>query len=104
MPEVWNVEIPVSGGGGQHQEIKQNFVNAILDGAALLAPAEEGINSVELGNAMLYSSLTGKPVDLPMSATAYESALKKLVKKSRFKKKPVKSAAAGDLTGSFVKA
>jgi predicted dehydrogenase len=101
-PEVWNIEIPVSGSGGQHLEILQNFVNAILDGVPLLAPAEEGINSVELANAMLYSSFTGKPVDLPMKAAAYETELKKLIKKSRFKKK-ASAGGSDDLSGSFSK-
>jgi len=38
-PECWRCEIPVApGGGGQHKEIMQNFVNAILKGEQLLAP------------------------------------------------------------------
>ena len=86
-PGVWNIEIPAYGSGGQHLEIKQNFVNAILDGEPLLAPGREGIHSVELANAMLYSSLTGKTVDLPMDGRAYETLLKKLIRESKFRKK-----------------
>lgn len=100
-PEVWNVEIPVQGGGGQHVEIIQNFVDAILDGVPLIAPAREGIHSVELGNAMLYSSLIGKPVDLPLDGKAFERRLKKLIRESRFVKKVVKEKKEEDIKKSF---
>jgi len=86
-PETWNVEIPVRGSGGQHLEIKQNFVDAILDGVPLIAPAREGIHSVELANAMLFSSLTGKTVDLPLDGKAYEKMLKRLIRESKGSKK-----------------
>jgi predicted dehydrogenase len=100
-PDVWNVDIPAHNGGGQHTEIMQNFVDAILDGKPLIAPAREGIRSVELGNAILYSSLTGKPVDLPLDGKKYERMLKKLIKESTFVKKAVKTKKVRDLTGSF---
>ncbi|HRU04435.1 MAG TPA: Gfo/Idh/MocA family oxidoreductase [Candidatus Brocadiia bacterium] len=86
VPPVWNVEIPVEGAGGQHAEILQNFADAILDGAPLLAPASEGIRSVELGNAMLLSSMEGKTVDLPMNSAKFERLMKKLIRESRFQK------------------
>lgn len=85
-PPTWNIEIPVSGSGGQHLEITQNFVDAIVDGKPLIAPAVEGIHSVELGNAMILSSLTGKTVDIPLDGAVFERALKKLVAGSKFKK------------------
>lgn len=93
-PETWNVDIPVNGKGGQHQEIMQNFVDAIRDGAPLLAPAIEGINAVELACAMLYSSATSKTVELPLNSAAYERHLKKLITTSRYKKPAVKGAVA----------
>ena len=99
-PEIWNVDIPADGRGGQHVAILQNFVDAILDGVPLIAPAEEGIRSVELANSMLYSSLTGKTVDLPLDGAAYERRLKKLIRDSKFQK----AAATGiqaDLSGTF---
>jgi predicted dehydrogenase len=86
-PPVWDIQIPVSGWGGQHQEILQNFIDAIVSGATLIAPAKEGINSVELGNAMLYSSEVGKTVQMPLDAKAYERMLKLKIKNSRFTKK-----------------
>lgn len=101
-PATWNVSIPINGSGGQHMEITQNFVDAILDGKPLIAPAVEGIHSVELANAMIMSSLTGKTVSLPLSGATYERLLKKLVAGSKFKKPDAKAAAA-DLSKSFGK-
>ena len=84
-PETETIEIPIHGRGGQHREICQNFVNAILDGTPLIAPAEEGIRSVEMANAMLLSSLLGEPVDLPIDGEVFEDKLKELIAQSRNK-------------------
>ncbi len=100
VPEVWNIEIPVHGGGEQHIGIKKNFVAAILDGAPLIAPAEEGIHSVELANAMQYSLMTGKKVELPLDSAAYEAHLKGLIANSTYKKVTDENASTS-LTGSF---
>lgn len=86
--------------GGQHQTITENFVAAILDGAPLIAPAEEGLSSIELANAMIYSGLTGKTVTLPMDRAGYERFLRKLAARSRFKKKVVRPAKV-DMQASF---
>ncbi len=86
-PAIWNVQIPLNGQGLQHAGILQNFIDAIVSGAALIAPAVEGIRAVELGNAMLYSSEIGQSVQLPLDAPAYERMLKKKCKASRITKK-----------------
>lgn len=99
-PEIWNVQIPVSGTGGQHQEVLQNFINAITNGEALIAPAAEGLRSVELGNAMLYSSETGKNVDMPLNGAAYEKLLKAKIKGSKFVKQ-ARKVKAGSMDRSF---
>ncbi|MBO4512631.1 MAG: Gfo/Idh/MocA family oxidoreductase [Victivallales bacterium] len=89
-PEAWDVIIPIKGGyGGAHLQIKQDFVDAILDGKELLTPGEEGINGVELANAMQLSLMTKTRVELPMDAAAYNKYLKNLAKKSTFVKKEV---------------
>lgn len=100
-PAKWDVEIPISGHGGQHGEILQNFTDAILKGAPLIAPAEEGIHSVELANAMLLSSLAGKTIELPMNAAAYERLLKKKIAESTFKKVQKKQTTAEDFGKSL---
>lgn len=99
-PEIWQVEIPTDGSGGMHQDLTQNFVDAILDRTPLIAPAAEGTWSVELANAILYSSLTGQTVDLPLDGIAYEKKLNQLIAESKFEKKVVQSAGE-DFTKSF---
>jgi len=102
-PPVWNVEIPLSGPAGGHKVITQNFVDAILNGAPLIAPAPEGIKSVEIANAMLYSAWTNKTIDLPIDSAAYESALKERIAKSRYVKKNIIERDE-DITASFKRA
>ncbi len=99
-PSNWNVEIPVNGHGGQHVEIMQNFADAILEGKELIAPAAEGIRSVELGNAMLQSSFEDRTIELPVDASAYEALLKKKIESSTYVKKTVE-VETNDLAGSF---
>ncbi|MCX7046511.1 MAG: Gfo/Idh/MocA family oxidoreductase [Candidatus Sumerlaeota bacterium] len=102
-PQRWNIDIPIAGNGSQHAGIEQNFVDAILDGAPLIAPAREGIRSVELANAMLYSSLLGKTVELPLDGKAYERKLKQLIAGSKTKKKVVEQKSV-EMGKSFGKA
>jgi hypothetical protein len=103
-PEVWNVEIPVVQTGEQHNGILKNFTSAVLDGAKLLAPAAEGIHSVELGNAILMSSMLGETVEVPFASARFEKLLKNLIATSRFKKKVVRKKGAGeDFSKSFLK-
>ncbi len=99
-PETWNIDVPYDAAGGQHYEVTQNFIDAILDGAPLIAPAAEGTNSVELANAILYSSLEGRTIDLPLDGGAYERKLAQLIKESKFEKKVVQIAGE-DFTKSF---
>ena len=99
-PETEVIEYQIEGDGGAHLEVLENFADAILEGADLIAPAEEGIRSVELGNAMLYSSLIGQPVDLPLDGAAYERELKKLIAGSTHAQKEV-VASEVDIQSSF---
>lgn len=74
--------------GEQHVGILKNFVAAIRGSEPLIAPAREGIHSVELGNAMLFSGLTNQTIELPLDGAAYESKLNELIRTSTYKKKP----------------
>ncbi len=85
-PEVWTVRMAMPNQGGQHAGILQNFIDTIVAGAKLIAPAVEGIRAVELGNAILYSSETEKTVDMPLDGRAYERMLKKKIKESKIGK------------------
>ena len=55
---------------------------------------------VELANALLYSSLEGKTIELPLDGEAYERKLAQLIKESKFEKKVVQTGAE-DFTKSF---
>ena len=100
-PGAWEVRIPAAGKGEQHVGILKNFVGAIRGTEELLAPAVEGIHSVELANAMLLSEFTANPVDLPMDAAVYAAELKKKIESSTFVKKTRDVEDTGDFSQSF---
>ncbi|MBM3877209.1 MAG: Gfo/Idh/MocA family oxidoreductase, partial [Verrucomicrobia bacterium] len=103
-PEAWNCEIPFEPATNPHGILIQNFVDAILDPdkSALIAPGAEGMGSVELANVLLYSSLIGQSIELPMDSKAWERKLNELIAHSRHEKKVVQSTAE-DFTKSFNK-
>ncbi len=80
------IDFPIKTKATRHVGILQNFTNAILKGEPLLAPAAEGIHSVELANAMLYSTFTGSMVELPLDGAAYEKILKEKASASAARK------------------
>ena len=73
------VEMPAEDRGGQHNEILMNFADAILDGVPPIAPAVEGVRSVELANAMLLSTWLGRSVALPIDGDEYAAELGKRI-------------------------
>lgn len=99
-PDVWNVEIPFESAANAHATLMQNFVDAILDGTPLIAPGYEGMGSVELANVLLYSSLLGQTVELPMDSKAWETKLNELIANSKHEKKVV-AVQTDDFTKSF---
>ena len=99
-PDVWNVEIPFDNAPASHATILQNFIDAILDRTPLIAPGEDGLHSVELANVMLYSSLMGQSIELPMDGAAFEKKLQQLIAESKFEKKVVEIK-DDDFTKSF---
>lgn len=102
-PGCWKAEIPLQRSlppGGQHGAILRNFVQAIRTGEPLVAPAAEGLGSVELINAMLLSSFSDRPVDLPLSPSRYAAHLRRRIAASQAKKRvvPYRGAAGNYLT------
>ena len=81
-PESNPIDIPVPGVDSGNAHIVGNFIDAIIDDVPLLAPAPEGIHSVELANAMLYSSLTDSALELPLDGAAFEQRLNQLIQQS----------------------
>ena len=99
-PDVWVADIPFTDADTPHAIVMQNFVEAILEDAPLIAPGPEGIHSVELANVMLYSSMVDQTIDLPMDGAAFEQKLQQLIAESRFEKKVVQ-VSQEDFTQSF---
>jgi predicted dehydrogenase len=99
-PESRTEDIPFANAPAQHATMTQNFVNAILDGEPLIAPGAEGIQSVELANVMVYSSLLGETVELPLDGAAWEKRLNQLIAESKLEKKVMK-VESDDFASSF---
>jgi hypothetical protein len=79
--ENWVIDIPLQHHGESgHRLIIENFANAILYGENLVAPAVEGINSLALGNAIMFSSFLGHPIEMPFDDEAYAAKLQDLIK------------------------
>lgn len=103
VPPVWNIDIPVSSSNPfQHRDIIEDFANAILNDTEVMAPAPEGINALEIGNAMLLSALKNKTIDLPMDSAEFALELQKLIDNSTFKKEaPAIEVGEEDFSTSF---
>ncbi|MEX0654967.1 MAG: Gfo/Idh/MocA family oxidoreductase [Phycisphaeraceae bacterium] len=100
-PPKTTLDIKPGGQDLNHRAITENFINAIRHGEKLIAPAAEGIQGLELGNAMLMAGLKQRPVDLPTDRDAFDALIQDLAKNSTFKKRDVKQAGPVDLAGSF---
>ena len=111
VSDKWRCEINVrtpAGGVHQHRNILENFTACILRGTPLIAPMEEGIRGLELGNAILLSGLKDRTVSLPIDAAEFAAELEKLIATSRYHKNSAASADAvdagfGDSFGSGAK-
>ncbi len=99
-PETWECEIPFKSGGEEHRGITQNWVQAILNGTPLLAPAVEGINGVQLSNAMLLSTWLDDWVDIPVDENLYYEKLQERINQSTVNKDPSESRTL-DVDGTF---
>lgn len=100
---TWDIEVPyqVQKDHKAHKEVIRDFARAVLDPKAkMVAEGEEGIRSVEFGNAMLYSGLKDVEVPIPMDTAKYDEMLQELIKNSRYVKKEAKAAKV-DMGNSF---
>jgi predicted dehydrogenase len=104
--ETWEIDVPIATATPEsHKTVTQNFVNAILKNETLIAPGEEGVRGLEIGNAMLMAGVTRQAVTLPMDAGAFDTLLKDLEKQHGGKKKMAAPVdAVVDMNASFKKA
>ncbi len=101
--ETWEIDIPFPADADGHRVITENFVAAIRGGKPLLAPGEDGVKQLELGNAMLMAGLSRQAVELPLDGDKYETFIQELDKKYGGRKKVVSPAggATADMSASF---
>jgi predicted dehydrogenase len=93
--------VTIDGHGTQHIGVLDNFVSGILDGSPLIAPAPEGIYSLELANAFLLSTFEDRNVELPIDGLAYEHHLKKRAASSAERPRNVTGESIDDMASSF---
>ena len=99
-PESWKCEIPIGRGGG-HRTITENFIAAIREGAALIAPGEEGIRGLQISNAMHLSAWLRQPVDVPVDEDLYWEKLEEKIAASTTDKKAGDSDGVMNFAGTF---
>ena len=68
--------------------ILNNFADHILDGSPLLAPGEEGLNSLSISNAAYLSSWTDGWAEIPVAEDDFEKQLAWLCHNEKLTKKP----------------
>ena len=83
-----------------HRFIIENFADAILGRADLIAPAAEGLQSVLLGNAIMLSSFQKQTLDLPIDEELYKKKLEELIRTSRYQK-TAREVSGVDMSRSF---
>lgn len=64
----------------QHIDVLANFTNAILYGEPLIAKGEEGIQAVEIANAMYLSDWLGKTLQLPVDENLFYEKLQEKIR------------------------
>ncbi len=78
---------PDATGVNQHALIMNNFVQAIEQDETLIAPAEDGMRSLGLANAILMSHWQQQSVTCPPSATEFQSILDQRIAQSGLREK-----------------
>jgi len=100
--ELEYTEIQESEDFSGHVRILQNFADAILRGAPLLAPGIEGICELMISNAAYLSSWTGnKKIALPFNEEEFDKFLSKKMKSSSYHEKGKASAKAGEYSSRW---
>jgi predicted dehydrogenase len=77
-PALQPRQVPLEVGSGDHSAIYANFLSAVRNAQALVADGVQGRLSLELANALIYSSHTGQAVGLPLDRGAYSRVLAEL--------------------------
>ncbi len=81
------IEMPPEGALTGQPALIQNFARAVLYNEPLIAPGEEGLNTVEIINALILSSQRQKPVSIPVDRAEYDALLAELKAHSKPKQR-----------------
>lgn len=98
-PDVQAVTLDVSDKLAENVDNVRDFVRAIQEGKPLTAPGEQGLNSIELANAMHLSTWLDRTVEVPVDPEQYARELETRQKASRVRKTSAHEAL--DVTASF---
>ncbi len=84
-PQAQTVKVETDGKNDQHIGIMNNFANAVLGIEPLFVKGVEGLNGVEMMDAMMLSTWLGKTVELPIDDDLYLEELNKRIATGRVK-------------------
>ena len=101
QPEMTVTEVETDNIELGHNGILQNFTNAILYGEELLAPGYEGINGLNISNAIHLSDWTGKPQAVPVDGELFLKYLNERRATSHVKEDKEDSGKIADLSGTY---
>lgn len=87
LPSYETLDITPDRNVNQHAIIIQNFVDSINGEQSLIAPAEDGLNSLALANAILLSTWDKAAVEFPLDSERYQEALIKRIDGSSLREK-----------------
>ena len=87
MPENTTRDITPDRSGNQHAAVLSNFAAAVLRDDGLIAPADEGLGSLALANAMLLSTWESRRVGLPLDSAHYQRVLEQRIAGSSLREK-----------------
>ena len=85
-PECWKCEVPVTGIETAHAGITENWVQSIIRGTPLLAPGIEGINGLQISNAIHLSTWLDNWVEIPVDEEVYLEKLQEKINSSAMQK------------------
>ena len=77
---TWNRPVELDQGAGDHEAVYRSFHESVLSGAPLFADGISSRMSLELANAMIYSSHRHREVTFPLDRRAYDDLYSELCK------------------------
>ncbi len=95
-PKIEYREIEFKERGTAHNGILRDFASAILTGSELLSPGEEGINALEIINAIFLSDWQDKTITLPVDSAEYKKLLDEKIKTSQPRQAQSQAPAVAD--------